>query len=268
VTRAAQRSLAAYGHQRIIDQNPEVSAENACCQYLDWDSNFFGYRIARVAANRLDGRSAKEILKWCAACKIDCLYFLADADDDTTVLLAERHKFHLVDIRTTFERRLDRTPPQLNKDCRVQVRVHAATDIPALREIARSSYHHTRFYYDRHFPPHLADSLYETWIEKSCSGYAETVLVADVEGEPVGYISCQLPEKSTGQIGLVGLSREWNGLGLAQMLVNESLRWFAARGVEHVRVVTQGRNCKAQRLYERSGFVTEALHLWYHRWFL
>ena len=29
-----------------------------------------------------------------------------------------------------------------------------------------------------------------------------------------------------------------------------------------------GRNLAAQRLYQRSGFVTASLQLWYHRWFL
>jgi len=32
-------------------------------------------------------------------------------------------------------------------------------------------------------------------------------------------------------------------------------------------VVTQGRNLAAQRLYQRNGFVTASLQLWYHRWF-
>lgn len=268
MTTAAQRSLAAYADHQLNRHNPEVSSENDCCHYLDWDSNFFGCRIARVNGSRLDATSIQEILAWCAAQKVDCLYFLAAADDDATVRLAERHSFHLVDIRATFERRLDRTRPKRSKNCPAQVRPYIATDIAELRKIARSSYHDTRFYYDRHFPPHLADAMYETWIEKSCSGHAETVLVADVDGQPVGYVSCQVLEKSTGQIGLVGVSQEWNGLGLGQMLVNESLLWFAGRRVERVRVVTQGRNSKAQRLYERSGFVTEALHLWYHRWFL
>ena len=266
MTTAIQRSLAS-ADQRVTCQSAEVSSDSGGCHYLDWDSSFFGYRIARVAGSRLDEQSTNEILVWCTARRIECLYLLADADDDTTVRLAEKHQFHLVDIRTTLEKRLDRTLPEGSESCPAEVRVYTAADIPALQKIARVSYHHTRFYYDCRFPSHLADAMYETWIEKSCNGYAETVLVADVDGQPAGYISCHLSDKSTGQIGLVGVSGEWNGLGVGQTLVNESLRWFAARAIKRVRVVTQGRNSKAQRLYQRSGFVTETLHLWYHRWF-
>jgi ribosomal protein S18 acetylase RimI-like enzyme len=31
-------------------------------------------------------------------------------------------------------------------------------------------------------------------------------------------------------------------------------------------VVTQGRNIASQRLYQKHGFVTQSIQLWYHRW--
>ena len=40
-----------------------------------------------------------------------------------------------------------------------------------------------------------------------------------------------------------------------------------ARGIDRVQVVTQGRNVRAQRVYQRCGFVSAQLQLWYHRWF-
>jgi len=109
--------------------------------------------------------------------------------------------------------------------------------------------------------------LYETWIEKSCKGYADAVLVAELQGWPVGYISCHLLDQAEGQIGLFGVSADFQGKGLGQKLVNESLRWFAEQGMRQVTVVTQGRNCRAQRLYQRCGFLTRSVQLWYHRWF-
>jgi dTDP-4-amino-4,6-dideoxy-D-galactose acyltransferase len=51
------------------------------------------------------------------------------------------------------------------------------------------------------------------------------------------------------------------------LLVDQALAWFAQQKVTRVQVVTQGRNILAQRMYQRSGFVTHTVKLWYHRWF-
>jgi dTDP-4-amino-4,6-dideoxy-D-galactose acyltransferase len=235
-------------------------------QYLDWDSNFFGCRIARVIPHKLDPKTVTTTLRWCKDSQIDCLYFLADAEDDTTIRLAEKHKFHCVDIRITFERRLKDIGNE-GDDFTGNIRPSKAEDIIPLRDIARFSYRDTRFYSDTKFPTQLADALYETWIEKSCNGYADVVLVAEDDGKAVGYISCHRLDETQGQIGLVGVHSDWRGKRIGQVLVNQSLQWFAGRGMTHVSVVTQGRNIPAQRLYERCGFLSSTLQIWYHRWF-
>ncbi len=238
------------------------------CEYLDWDSRFFGCEIARATVNRLTPQTVKAILIWCHSHRIDCLYFLGDSDDTNTTRLAEDNGFRLVDIRITLEKQLDgvlsTAEPQHDQGI---IRSYTADDVPTLCTIARISHRDSRFYHDPNFPTSLCDALYETWIAKSCDGYANAVLVADLDGRPVGYISCHLPDQARGQIGLVGVSPDFQGRGLGQRLIQESLRWFAGHGVTQVTVVTQGRNWKALRLYQKAGFLTRSVQLWYHKWF-
>ena len=54
---------------------------NAPCRFLDWDSDFFGRRMARANVNRLTPESLRQIQSWCDSQRIDCLYFLADSAD-------------------------------------------------------------------------------------------------------------------------------------------------------------------------------------------
>ena len=110
--------------------------------------------------------------------------------------------------------------------------------------------------------------MYEIWIEKSLSGYAQAVLVMGSPGQPEGFVTCDtlLPE-AKGKIGLVGVSSSARGRGVGQALVLESLHWFAAQGMKSVQVVTQGRNIPAQRLYQKCGFLTKEVRFWYHCWF-
>ena len=236
------------------------------CELLQWDSDFFGRRIARASANTLDKSALAGIEGWCDLHKIDCLYFLADPADPLTTRLAETSGFRLVDIRVTLDR-----PVQGGStlgSCRTKIRGSLESDISALRTIARTSHRDSRFYFDGNFPAVLCDALYEAWIEKSCRGWAQNVLVAEDEGKPVGYVTCHLATGGIGRIGLVGVEAEAQSKGFGKELVGQSLHWFARQGVATVSVVTQGRNVRAQRLYQRCGFVTRSVDLWYHRWFI
>jgi dTDP-4-amino-4,6-dideoxy-D-galactose acyltransferase len=241
--------------------------DTSLCKYLDWDSRFFGFRIGQVIPERLSASAVEEILNWCETNQIKCLYFLGDSDDPDTVKAAESQQFQFVDIRMTFDQVIDAVPTIKSRASSGALRPVALADLPQLRAIARTSYVGSRFYFDRGFPESQCNALYETWIDKSCRGYADVVLIADVQGQPAGFISCHLADQGEGYIGLVGVAKEWQGLGLGQQLVKGSLGWFADQSVSRVKVVTQARNVQAQRLYQCCGFLTRSVQLWYHRWF-
>jgi dTDP-4-amino-4,6-dideoxy-D-galactose acyltransferase len=139
--------------------------------------------------------------------------------------------------------------------------------VEALTAIARTIHHDTRFYFDRHFAVAQVDALYATWIEKSCTGFADIVWVCEQAGRPVGYVTCTLTGQGLGHIGLFGVHPQWQGRGIGTALIAQALTWFASRLVTEARVVTQGRNIPALCLYQRSGFSVNTMQLWYHRWF-
>jgi dTDP-4-amino-4,6-dideoxy-D-galactose acyltransferase len=268
--------------------------ERPFCEVLAWDSEFFGRRIGRIVpieakGGRLDRALLAEVDAWCSAEAIDCLYFLADSGDPATAAVAEAGGFRLVDLRVTLEGRPGGHPegefragriwagessslpdpsarPSLQDD---RTRLFFPEDLADLRRIAAASHHDSRFYADPHFDRERCDELYATWIEKSCRGEsADAVLVAEHEGKPAGYISCVRSGGvgDSGEIGLIAVAAEAQGRGLGKALIRASLRWFADRGLSRVRVVTQGRNVRAQRLYQAHGLFTRSIGLWFHRW--
>ena len=238
------------------------------CETLPWDTKFFGMEVARVSGDVLTPAVCKAIDEWCKSHRIDCLYFSARADDATTVKLAEERGYHLVDVRVTSEHSSEsRTRENASgEECRI--RIARAEDVPALRRIARVSHSDTRFFYDDRFPRTLCESLYETWIQKSCEGFANAVLVAEDAGPLCGYVTCHLSSDGTkGSIGLIAVDGQWQCKGLGRCLVDAALDWFETQRVTKVSVVTQGRNIAAQRLYARGGFIPRKVELYYHRWF-
>jgi RimJ/RimL family protein N-acetyltransferase len=236
------------------------------CRQLEWDTEFFGVRIGRVEITRLTADLVSEVLDWARRHQLQCLYFLCDPDHDESVGIAEANGFHLVDIRMVLAKGLEGMIPHQSKPL-VQIRPFHSEDLPGLQQIASSIYGYTRFYYDKHFDRQRVSEMYREWITKSCYGYADAVLVARNEEIVAGYITCHLDSPQRGRIGLVGVDENMRGVGVGIALVHSALEYFSRRGVSRVEVATQGRNFSAQRLYQRAGFQTQSLHLWYHKWF-
>ena len=240
------------------------------CQFLPWDSQFFGFRIAKSNVDRLIPERAQEIIDWCRKESIDCLYFQARPDDPTTVRLAEKHQFKLVEVRLDFERKLKNWDPasRPRENTQIHVRPATAKDIPILQDIATNSYINTRYYFDERFPENDCQELYRAWVKRSCEGHAQMALVAEIDNQIQGYITgYRSTEKPEGQFDLTGVRHQARRTGIGQELFRSGLDWYAENGVEYIWVSTQGRNIPTQRMIERNGFITRACSLYYHKWF-
>jgi dTDP-4-amino-4,6-dideoxy-D-galactose acyltransferase len=241
--------------------------QTSLCRYLDWDSDFFGYRIARIPSTHLTLEEMALVTAWCTVNAIDCIYWLVDANNTDVILLAENTGFHLVDIRVTLRQQLSLESTAVTYSAPCTIRPVQPEDVPALKDIAKGSHHDSRFYRDGKFPDSRCDALYQTWIENSCAGYADQVWVAEIDQMPTGYVTCHVLDATHGQIGLFAVAEGMRGRSIGRGLLAESARWLASQGFEDLTVATQGGNDKALRLYERSGFLIRSTHLWYHRWF-
>ena len=243
----------------------------APCELLPWDTEFFRCRIARACGDTLNDEQAAQIDDWSRNNRIRGLYFLSRADDPATIQTAGKHGFGLVDIRVTLECVMMKAhdPARSNSPTDAGIRPVQPGDLPELQAMARSVHQGTRFFNDPHFPRQRVEDLYSTWITLETQGRAQTVLVAaSAAHQPLGYISCRLdPVRREGQIGLVGVSPEVRGRGIGKNLVLAAIGWFRAQGAREVTVVTQGNNRAAQRLYQRCGFLSRDLQLWYHKWY-
>jgi GNAT superfamily N-acetyltransferase len=242
-----------------------ASEEAEPCQYLAWDSQFFGLPTGRVLADVLRSGDVARIDHWCAARGVKWLYFLASGDDAVTARCAEDGGFRQVDVRVTFGRTLG---PGETLATDGAVGPLQPSDVDALKRIARGSYTASRFYYDGRIPRAKCDELFEVWTASTCQRDPSGVLVARAAGRPLGYVTCAADANSNwGSIGLIGVEEGARGKGVGRALVEAALAWAAARGLAGMTVVTQGRNVPAQRLYQRCGFVTRSHQLYYHKWY-
>lgn len=240
---------------------------SALIEYLPWDSSHFGYRIARAGSSRIDIDAYRDLEAACREQDIECLYFLADAADQCTIACLLAGGFEFVDIRLTLAGRIGEIP-RTSPAGAVSYRIGSEGDLDALLPIAGNSFTLSRFFVDRRFGSAKASRMYEIWLEKSLTTeYADAVVVAEVAGRAVGFVTCHLQETGEANIGLVGVADSARGMGCAGGMLGRAADWLSERGIAGVNVVTQGRNVSAQRLYQRCGLVTRSVELWFHKWF-
>lgn len=237
--------------------------------YLTWDSQFFERHIGQLAHPPKDQAGWTAVDADAHKQGLDCVYLLVEIQETAAVVAAQQAGFRMVDIRMTLSREITGETfaiPELPPGA--SLRPANADDLPTLQAIARQSHTDTRFFSDTHFDPARSAEMYAVWIASYLEEAANVIVWTVVQdGAAQGYLTCRVTGQS-GRIGLVGLAPRARGKGLGMALLMAGLDWFASQGARQVEVVTQGKNLPAQRLYQRGGFRSAHLQLWFHKWYL
>jgi dTDP-4-amino-4,6-dideoxy-D-galactose acyltransferase len=233
------------------------------CEPLRWDSDFFGFQVARVSGP-LDDSSAALIDEWCVESGIRCLYLLADEEDRETARVADAHGYRVVDVRLTLRHELDR----VTGDGGTLIRDARPADIPALTGLATRSHHDTRFYHDRGFSRERCDALYAIWVENGIRDPQRWALVAEIDGEAVGYQVIRPPsDRGEARMEILAVDETHRGKGAGRSLLHEGLRRSRAAGAPAVVTATQERNAPSLRTHLWMGFSCVHRGVWRHKWF-
>ena len=245
---------------------------------LAWDSEFFGFPTARILPPRLGATGLEVILEEMRSAGVVLAYWAADPLDPSSDIAAEAHGGFPADDRITFVRDLGNSPPAQA--------VHALPFFIAplaeadkarwkepLAELGLRSGMHSRFRADPRFPPEAFRRLYAEWLRKSLTGErADAVLVASrpaglgEDGPEVQGLVTVTARGGEGDIGLLAIAEGCEGRGLGTALATAALEWFFHAGCGRARVVTQGRNKGACRVYAKAGFGVERREEVHHFW--
>ncbi len=164
--------------------------------------------------------------------------------------------FQVVDVNVTFERRPAKEPiAPVSQN--VMVRDVLPADHEALLTMAYSCFDFSRFHLDPLISKETANLIKRNWVFNYILGKrGERLLVAEMEGKPVGFL-CELSAAAHGEriniIDLIGVDRAYQGRGAGRALVN-FFTHSSARSYQRLRVGTQVANIPSLRLYEACGF--------------
>jgi len=233
---------------------------------LKWDSDFFGFTVAFVSSKILTESVSYHIEKYIEENNIKLTQYLCDCHDRGSVRMAEKFGYHFVDIRLSFEQKLEKLiPSTLNEGYAFGIATES--DIEDLKKIAHHIYVDSRYYFDGNFSRDKIDQFFGNWVEKGVKGaFDDECCVIYHNDKAIGFCTIEYNIEKTANIGLFGISQEYRGKNVGLNLLYSTFGYLKEKGYTNLNVVTQGRNYGAQRLYQKAGFLTKKTELWYHKW--
>lgn len=228
---------------------------------LSWDSEYFKRRVIRLDLVLFDHRRADIAGRAVSRFIDDTIhnhdYIFINVPCEDLLLLQglSGTGFRLVETRLNYYfSGFEMAEPSL-----MPVRRAGVEDIPALRDVAM----HMRNRYDRvHADPAFsaeeADAYLGTFIEESVKGFADMVLVPDVDGEkPFGFLAADYPKPVMGlNIAKLVLAAVDNSKqkGWLHHLLSGVIYELKGQNADILTTVTQASNKPAIRCWEKAGF--------------
>jgi dTDP-4-amino-4,6-dideoxy-D-galactose acyltransferase len=234
------------------------------CNILEWDSQFFGYKIGAIHTQNLKLDELDKIIRELKEQDYRLAYCFANPDDEISNSSLKSVSRLLVDQKVTFSIGIDEVNNFTRCTYIKPFNLKFATE--KLKSLALQSGIYSRYRIDPNFTNNEFEKLYIEWIEKSVKKViAKEVLVYYENEDEKGLITLGL-KNNIGSIGLLVVDEKERGKSIGKKLVQEALLYFKENKIDIVEVVTQLDNKSACGFYKSMGFETKSIVNIYHLW--
>jgi dTDP-4-amino-4,6-dideoxy-D-galactose acyltransferase len=233
---------------------------------LQWDSDFFGFEVARITRFDIDAPCLSLILRELKTNNYRMVYWYVPSGHQMATRVAQMHGGLLADEKVTYVKELTCTTLASRSSSYSTIPYLYEEPEPALINLALESGEYSRFRLDPLFPAELFEKLYSCWITRAVrKENAWEVLVVKDKVNILGLISLGSKDER-GDIGLLAVSSQARRKGIGGTLVADAERCFVERGYAVAQVVTQRANTAACKLYETCGYRVEKIDNIFHFW--
>jgi len=236
---------------------------------LDWDSDHFGFRVARSEPSHAPVDALRADLERAREEGVRLVYAFRDAAPSVPAELLDEFGGRAVCTQVAFRKLLlsEAGPPAPEG---IRIERFTATVVPEdLQALAIEAGGFSRFRLDPGIPRPAFEALYRTWCERSVRGeLADHVLVAHGEsGDRLGLVSvARSDDPECGRIGLLSVNPRWHRFGIATALMSAAEDRMREAGCREAMVVTQQENVEVCRFYRSCGYREESCQRAFHFW--
>lgn len=229
---------------------------------LRWDSEFFGFPVAKVELTDRSSDDLASIEAEARAAGITCLYGSLDPADPPSSAMVQGMGWRFVDAAIMYS--LHPREPELPCPPGISIRSGTPDDLDELAPMVALLSPWGRFAADPRFGQEAGHRVQRAWIERAATcttGEFELVVAVDDEdGSLVAFISrAREPEPVIDTIGTLAV-----GAGAARALVGVSRGWAGDGPLLGGPIAA--RNVVASRFVQTVGYRATWTRYLYHRW--
>lgn len=229
-------------------------------QFLNWDSELFGYSVVKI----LNTDNLEIVLDKLKKKKIKLAYLFLDPFDYKRNEEAFKNGGQLVDSKITYQ--IKSSIFKGIEQCENVISYKKNYVEKQLLQLVLESGIYSRFKKDKNFRHEEYEKLYSTWIQRSVRHeIAIDILIYFQDDQLKGFVTLEA-KKNIGNIGLLAVDRKFRGKAIGSTLLKHALFKFANTGYSKVLVTTQRANTPACNLYQKLGFDILRTENVYHFW--
>ena len=250
----------------------------------EWDSQHFNVEMSKICQLLASGDYLRSIhikqrlvSSLVARCSKELLLHVSarvNKEELSSIHALENKNFRLMDVLITSSLDL-RKHPRIPAQNQYSVRKSRPDEVPRLEKMAFECFAENvlatdRFHADPTLSKRRSSELYAKWLVNSSEGASNEVLVAEMDGKPVGFNICNINIPLSEAIGLrvgtmvlTAVDSSARNRGVATSLLNSSLEWFADK-VDVVETGGQVSNYAIQRAWCDVGLKIVRSHCTFH----
>ena len=230
-------------------------------EYLEWDSNFLGFKVGRIS--QLNTETLEQALENAKSENYKLLYLFEAEDCFLPEDILQKYNGKLVDGKVLYAQELSDQVLDNYEQTKRYTNSKVSND---LLQLAYESGKYSRFKLDKNFATEVFTDMYKLWIENSVNGQiADRIYVVEQDNKITAMVT--LKEKSeTLHIGLIATALESQGQGYGKQLINRTRQTAIELGLKNIEVPTQYDNMQACSFYEACGFRVKSITNIYHFW--
>lgn len=229
---------------------------------LSWDSEFFGFPVAKLEADKLTAEDLKDIYYKSNA---KLIYYFTNSVISEELENNLFFKIKLVDTKVSIRK-------TLNKNARLhpKISIYDSYEVePELIQLAYRAGMHSRFFKDELILNSKFEELYKIWITKSVKReMADVILVYRENSKIIGFTTINTSNTNGREphVTLLAVDPSYEGRGVSFALMHAIENVLISKGFFAIWSETQEENHKAISVYRRHGLAIGEKRYIYHFW--